>query len=194
VEDELGAALVELGTGDGGVGSALEKNQAVATLVGKIAHQVKFNATAVEKANQANVESGHLKTQFVGLYQSQKAEEMSVTQLVGQLYQLTMLLNQMQQEMQQHNLMAPHLNGPGPSSSEPIMVDIFPVEDEVEHLQLQLQMVRSRIRSDAASVAGHVFESYQCVVANCSPEDWQDGMDMPILYSLVRPDGQEDDT
>jgi hypothetical protein len=74
------------------------------------------------------------------------------------------------------------------------MANGVPVEDAVEQLQLQLQMVQSHLRSDAASVAGHVFEShedtYQWVVANCSPEDWQYVMDMPALYSLVRPDGQ----
>jgi hypothetical protein len=86
VEDELGATLAELGTGDGvpggayvnvwsGVGSALENNQAVASIVSKLAHQVKLNATALERVNQANLESGQLKTQFVWLYQSQKAEE-----------------------------------------------------------------------------------------------------------------------
>jgi hypothetical protein len=48
-----------------------------------------------------------------------------------------------------------------------------------------------------ASVDGHVFESYedtyQWVVANCSPEDWQHAMDIPALYSLVRPEGQNHD-
>jgi hypothetical protein len=82
VEDELGAALTGLGTGEGvpgepyvnvwrGIGTALENNQPVATIVGKIAHQVKLNATAVDRANQENTESGNLKTQFVGVYQSQ---------------------------------------------------------------------------------------------------------------------------
>jgi hypothetical protein len=79
-----------------GVGSALENNYAVAAIVSKLSHQVKLNVTALEMANQANLESGQLKTQFVGLYKSQKAEEMRVTQLEGQLYQLTMLLDQMQ--------------------------------------------------------------------------------------------------
>jgi hypothetical protein len=207
VEDELGATLAELGTGYGvpgggyvnvwsGVGSALEKNQAVAAIVSKLAHQVKLNVTALEMANQANLESGQLKTQFVGLYQRQKAEEMKVTQLGCQFYQLTMLLNQMQQE-QQRNVRVSNLNGPNLSGHAPVMANGVPVEDAVEQLQLQLQMVQSRLRSDAASVAGHVFESYedtyQWVVANCSPEGWQYVMDMPALYSLVRPDGQEYD-
>jgi hypothetical protein len=74
------------------------------------------------------------------------------------------------------------------------MVKGVPVEDEVEQLQLQLQMVQSRIRYDAVYVAGHIFESYedtyQWKVANYNPEYWQYVMNMPALYSLVRPDGQ----
>jgi hypothetical protein len=120
-----------------GVGSALENNQAVASILSKLAHQVTLNATALERVNQANLESGQLKTQFVGLYQSQKAEEMKVTQLGGQLYQLTMLLNQMQQE-QHRNLRIPHLNGQNPSGNAPLMANGVPVEDAVEQLQLQL--------------------------------------------------------
>jgi hypothetical protein len=41
-----------------------------------------------------------------------------------------------------------------------------------------------------------VFESYEDTlqwVANCSPEDWQYVMNMPELYSLVRPNGQQHD-
>jgi hypothetical protein len=68
-----------------GVRSALENNQAVATIVGNISHQVKVNSTAVDKAKQENMESGHLKTQFVGLYQIQKSEELKVNKLGGQL-------------------------------------------------------------------------------------------------------------
>jgi hypothetical protein len=94
MEDELGAALAELGTGDNapggvyvnvwsGIGSSLEHNQSAATIMGKLVQQVKLNTTAVEKVNQANMESVHLKTQFVGLYQNQKAEEMKVTHLGG---------------------------------------------------------------------------------------------------------------
>jgi hypothetical protein len=121
---------------------------------------------------------------------------MKVTQFGGQLYQLTMLLNHIQQE-QHRNVRVPNLNGPNPSGNAPLVANGVPVEDAVEQLQLQLQMVQSRLSYDAASVAGHVFESYednyQWVVANCSPEDWQYFMDMSALYSLVRPDGQEYD-
>jgi hypothetical protein len=129
-----------------GVGSALEKNQAVAAILSKLAHQVKLNVTALEMVNQANLESGQLKTQFVGLYQSQKSEEMKVTQLGGQLYQPTILLNQMQQE-QQRNMRVPNLNGPNLYGNAPAMVNGVPVEDAVEQLQRQLQMVQSHLRS-----------------------------------------------
>jgi hypothetical protein len=92
-----------------------------------------------------------------------------------------MLFNQVQQEQHQKKMSAPMLPGPWQSVREPVMVNGIPVEDAVEQLQLQLQlqlqMVQSNLRLDAASVAGHVFESYedtyQWVVANCSPKDWQ---------------------
>jgi hypothetical protein len=105
-----------------------------------------------------------------------------------------MLFYQVQQEQQQKKLSAPMLPGSGQSVREPVVVNGIPVEDAVEQLQLQLQMRKSRLRLYAASVAGHVFESYedtyQWVVANCSPKDWQYVMVMPALYSLVRPEGQ----
>jgi hypothetical protein len=186
VEDELGATLAELGAGDSvpggpymnvwsGIGSALENNQAVATISGKLVQQVKLNDTSVEKVNHANMESAHLKTQFVGLYQHQKSEEMKVTQLGGQFYQLTMLLKQIQHKQQHTHLSASTLPVPGQPDQEPVVVNGIPVEDAVEQLQLQLLVVQSRLRSDAAYVAGHLFESYEdtykWVVANCSPED-----------------------
>jgi hypothetical protein len=78
-----------------------------------------------------------------------------------------------------------------------VMVNGVPVEDAVTQLQLEIQVVQSRLRSDYASIAGRVFEYYEdtlaWVVAHCSPEDWQYGMDMPALYSLIRPDGQQHD-
>jgi hypothetical protein len=68
------------------------------------------------------------------------------------------------------------------------------VEDGVVQLQLELQVVQSWLRSDAASIGGRVSKSYEYtlnwLVVNCSPEDWQYGMDMPAIYSKVRPDGQ----
>jgi hypothetical protein len=48
-----------------GIGFALENNQAVAIIVGKLIQQVKINATVVEKLNHNNMEYVHLKTQFV---------------------------------------------------------------------------------------------------------------------------------
>jgi hypothetical protein len=71
------------------------------------------------------------------------------------------------------------------------------VEDAVAQLQLEIQVVQSRLRSDSASIARHVFESYEdtlaWVVDHCSPEDWQYAMEMLALYSLIRPDDQQHD-
>jgi hypothetical protein len=79
----------------------------------------------------------------------------------------------------------------------PVMVNGVPVEDDVAQLQLEIQVVQPRLRSDSASISGHVFESYEdtlaWVVAHCSPEDWQYVMDMPDLYSFIRSDGQQHD-
>jgi hypothetical protein len=62
-----------------GIGTALENNQAVANLVGKLAQQVKVNAgnvgTAMAKANRVNTDSGALKTHLVGVYQNKCSEE-----------------------------------------------------------------------------------------------------------------------
>jgi hypothetical protein len=80
----------------------------------------------------------------------------------------------------------------------PLEVNRIPVEDAVAQLQLEVQVVHSRLRSELASIGGQVFKSYEdtlkWVVTHCSPEDWQYAMDMPPLYSLVRPDGQINDT
>jgi hypothetical protein len=65
-------------------------------------------------------------------------------------------------------------------------------------LQLEVQVVESRLGSESSFIGGQGGESYEdtlkWVVINCSPEDWQYVMDMPALYSLVRPDGQIHDT
>jgi hypothetical protein len=99
--------------------------------------------------------------------------------------------------VQQHKLKVPNnavLPKPSPNLMMPQGV---PIEDAVLQLQIELQVAQSRLRSDAAVVGGYTFESYEdtlkWVTANCSAEDWQYVMDMPALYSLVRPDGQEYD-
>jgi hypothetical protein len=212
VEDELGAALVDLGTGEGipgggyvnmwsGIGAALEDNQAVAHLVSKCHQQFKVNAgnigAAMAKANQANLEATTLITQLVGMYQTQRAEEEKLAQVNGQLYQLTLIMNQTQQDFQQHNLTSQQLPSGGGPVMGPVMVNDVPVEDDVAQLRLEIQVAQSCLRSDPASIAGHVFESYEdtlaWVVAHFSPEDWQYAMDMPALYILIRPVGQQHD-
>jgi hypothetical protein len=74
-------------------------------------------------------------------------------------------LNQTQQEFRQHNLAPPLLSGAGIPGIGPVMVNGVPVEDAVAQLQLKIQVVQSRLRSDYASIAGHVFESYEDTLA-----------------------------
>jgi hypothetical protein len=184
-----------------GIRSALEDNQAVANIVSKLHQQVKANTgnvgAAIAKANQANLEATALKNELVGMYQTQRTEEKKLTQVNVQLYQLTLILNQAQQEFWQHNLASPCLPGAGSPGRGPVMVNGAPVEDAVAQLQLEIQVVESCLRLDSGSIVGHVFESYEDtlaqVVAHCSPEDWQYVMDMPALYSLIHLDGQHHD-
>jgi competence CoiA-like predicted nuclease len=150
----------------------------MANLISRLHQQVKANAgnvgAAMAKANQANSEATTLKTQLVGMYQTQRAEEEKLTRQVnGQLYQLTLILNQTQQEFRQHNLAPQRLPGGGVPVMGPVMVNGVPVEIAVAQLQLKIKVVQSHLRSDSASIAGHVFESYEdtlaWVVAHCSP-------------------------
>jgi hypothetical protein len=105
-----------------------------------------------------------------------------------------MIFNQVQHYFQQHELAPQNLNVQGPLVGGPLMVHGVPVEDDVTELQLELQVVKSRLRSDAASIGGHVCESYEdtlrWVVAYCSPEYYQYVMAMLVIYSVVCPDGQ----
>jgi hypothetical protein len=85
------------------------------------------------------------------------------------------------------------LPGVGIPGIGPVTMNGVSVEDAVVQFQLRSQMVQSRLRSDSASIAGHVFESREdtlaWVVVHYSPEDWQYIMDMLALYSLIHPDG-----
>jgi hypothetical protein len=110
---------------------------------------------------------------------------------------LDLLLDQVQKDVQQHKLKVSN-NEVLPEPSPNLMIPQgVPIEDAVLQLQIELQVVQSSLRLDAAVVGGYTFESYEdtlkWVTANCSAEYWQYVMDMPALYSLVRPDGQEYD-
>jgi hypothetical protein len=86
------------------VGTVPETNQVVANIVGKIAQQVKVTTgnLALLGENKANMEAGQLKTQTIKIYQSQRSKEANVVQISGQLYKLTMMLNQVQKDLKQH--------------------------------------------------------------------------------------------
>jgi hypothetical protein len=114
LEDDLGAVTTNVGPGDdvpggpyvnvwSGLGTSLENNQAVATLVGKIAQQVTATAGRLEKlfakSNQVTSEEGQLRAQVLSLNQNQRAEETKTNQIVGQMHTLALLLNQVQHDV-----------------------------------------------------------------------------------------------
>jgi hypothetical protein len=77
------------------------------------------------------------------------------------MHTLALLLNQVHQDVQQHNLKVPN-NAMLPEPSPNLMIPQgVPIEDAVLQLQIELQVVQSRLRSDAACVGGHTFESYE---------------------------------
>jgi hypothetical protein len=80
----------------------------VATLVGKIAQQVTATAGRLEKlvakSNRVTSEEGQLRAQVLSLNQNQRAEETKTNQIVDQMHTLALLLNQVQQDVHQHNL------------------------------------------------------------------------------------------
>jgi hypothetical protein len=103
LEDELGAVMADVGPGDDvpggpyvnvwiGVSTALENNQ----------------EKLVAKANRVTSEEGQLRAQVMSLNESQRAEETKTNQIVGQMHTLDLLLNQVQQDVQQHNLKVPN--------------------------------------------------------------------------------------
>jgi hypothetical protein len=89
-------------------------------------------ALVVTKANRVSTEAGQRCTQVVGLSQTQRSEEANVTQISDHHFQLTVLLNQVQQDLHQYKQTLPvNLGAPGPTSS-PVMVQGVPVEDAVD--------------------------------------------------------------
>jgi hypothetical protein len=58
----------------------------------------------VAKSNRVTLEEGQLRAQVFSLNQNQRAEESKINQIVGQMHTLALLLNQVQQDVQQHHL------------------------------------------------------------------------------------------
>jgi hypothetical protein len=110
------------------------------------------------------------------LNQRQRAEETNTNQIMDQLHPLALLLNQVQQYFQQHNLKVPNnavLPEPSPNL---MMTQGVRIEDALLQLQIEHQVVHSRLSLYTACVGGYTFESYEdtlkWVTANCSAEDW----------------------
>jgi hypothetical protein len=81
---------------------------------------------------------------------------------------------------------------PGPN--EGVQVDGLPIEDYVQQMRRELDVFASRIKSEAVTIGGITFESYdytlKWVSQYCHKDGWKYVMDMPALYSLVKTDGQ----
>jgi hypothetical protein len=114
VEDEIRAVVAELGSVTdipggpyvnmwSGLGTVLENNQAGANLVGRIAQQVKAtdgsSKEVSQNANQASAAVDGARVQLVVVLKDQWDEEFKVSQIGGDLLQLTQLLDHVQQEM-----------------------------------------------------------------------------------------------
>jgi hypothetical protein len=61
-------------------------------------------------------------------------------------------------------------------------------------MRRELDVFASRIKSEAATIGGITFESYDDTLKGvsqyCHKDDWKYMMDMPDLYSLVKTDDQ----
>jgi hypothetical protein len=132
---------------------------------------------ASKRAYQASVDIVRVRSQVVQVYKHQREGEVEVEveQISGHLMQLAQFLVHAQQEVQHCKSVT--TGGSLPSSSSPdvpLEVNGIPVEDAVAQLQLEVQIVQSRLQSESASIGGRVFESYEdtlkWTVTSCSPE------------------------
>jgi hypothetical protein len=115
----------------------------------------------VAKSNRATSEEGQLRTQVLSLNQSQLDEETKTNQIIEQLHKVSLLLNQVQKDLQQHKLKVPN-NAVLPEPSPDLMMPQgVPIEDAVLKLKIELSVVQYRLRLDTECVGGYTFESYE---------------------------------
>jgi glucose dehydrogenase len=81
-----------------------------------------------------------------------------------------------------------------PVINEGVQVDGLPIEYYVRQMRRELYVFASRIKSEALTIGGITFESYddtlKWVYQYCHKDDCKYVMDMPALYSVVKTDGQ----
>jgi hypothetical protein len=82
-----------------------------------------------------------------------------------------------------------------PSGSSGDLIDGEPLTDVVNTLTLQVEVIQSRMHSQAGHMGGISFESYEdtctLVCTNLNENDWPYILDMPFLYSMVHRDGND---
>jgi hypothetical protein len=118
-KEDIGAVVAELRSGTeitggpyvnlwSGLGTSLKNNQTVASLVGRIAQQVRATAGSLNQASQkayhASAAVFVIRAQVVVVLKKQRYEELKVSHIGGQLMQLTQLVVHFQQEMQQQHV------------------------------------------------------------------------------------------
>jgi hypothetical protein len=90
----------------------------------------------VAKSNRVTSEEGQLRAQVLSLNQNQRAEESKTNQCFGQMHTLALLLNQVQQDVHQHNLRVPNNDVLPEPSPNLMMPQGVPIEDAVLQLQI----------------------------------------------------------
>jgi hypothetical protein len=204
VEDELGLIGADLGQGGdvpGGpytslwsvVGTSLEDNRAIncsITALGEQAKQVSVKAQQAQQgASQASNDVVGTRSSIVALTNSERNSFLKFEDINTKLLQLYSLLGHIQREVQ-GNVGTSVLPGP----SEGAQADGLPMEYYVRQMRRELDVFASRIKSEAVTIGGIKFESYNDTLKWVSQyyhkDDWKYVMDMPALYSLVNTDGQ----
>jgi hypothetical protein len=204
VEDELGLIGADLGQGGnvpGGpytslwsaVGTSLEENCAlnrIITALGEQAKQVSIKAQQTRQgASQAANDVVGIRSSIVALTNSERNTGLKCEDVNTKMLQLVSLLVHMQREVQV-NIGTSVLPGP----NEGVQINGLPIEDYVRQMRRELDVFASRIKSEAVTIGGIIFESCDDTLKWVSQyfhkDDWKYVMDIPALYSLVKTYGQ----
>jgi hypothetical protein len=162
----------------------------IITALGEQAKQVSIKAQqARQGASQATNDVVGMRSSIVALTNSERNTGIKFEDINTKILQLASLLGHMQREVQV-NVSTSVLPGP----NEGVQVGGLPIEDYVRQMRRELDMFASRIKSEAVTIGGITFESYdgtlKWVYQYCHKDDWKYVMDIPALYSLVKTDGQ----
>jgi hypothetical protein len=170
VEYELGIIGADIGHGGdipGGpytsiwraVGTFLEDNRALNRIITALGEQAKQLSIKAQQARQgasrdANDVVGIISSS-VALTNSERNTGLKFEDVNTKMLQLASLLGNMQREVQV-NIGTSVLPGP----NEGVQVDGLPIEDYARQMRRELDVFASRIKSEAVTIGGITFESY----------------------------------